>query len=45
MHMGAYATVANVAQHESIPKINLNWDRKIFDPYPPVKDLGTAIQK
>jgi hypothetical protein len=23
MHMGAYVIVANVAQHESIPRINL----------------------
>jgi hypothetical protein len=45
MHMGAYVIATNVAQHESIPIINLTWDRKIFDSYPPVKDLGMAIQK
>jgi hypothetical protein len=45
MYMGAYVTIANVAQHELIPKINLIWDWKVFDSYPPVKDLGTTIQK
>jgi hypothetical protein len=30
MHMGAHVTVTNVAQHESILKINLTWDKKIF---------------
>jgi hypothetical protein len=43
MHMGAYVTVTNVAQHESIPKINLTWDQKVLDPYPLVKDLGITI--
>jgi hypothetical protein len=45
MHIDAYVIVANVAQHESIPRINLIWDRKVLDPYPPMKDLGTTIQK
>jgi len=45
MHMGAYVFVANVAQHESIPKINPTWDRKILGSYSLVKDLGMAIQK
>jgi hypothetical protein len=45
MHMGPYVTIANVAQHESIPKINLTWDQKILGPYSPVKDLGRVIQK
>jgi hypothetical protein len=26
MHMGAYVFVANVAQQDSVPKINLTWD-------------------
>ncbi len=43
--MGAYMIVANVAQHESIPIINLTWDQKILDPYLPLKNLGTTIQK
>jgi hypothetical protein len=41
MHMGAYVTITNVAQHESIPKIN--WDWKVLDSYLPIKDLGTTI--
>jgi hypothetical protein len=45
MHMGAYVTIANAAQHKSIPKINMTWDQKVLDPYPPVKDLCTTIQK
>jgi hypothetical protein len=43
MHMGAYVIVANVAQHESIPRINLTWDWKVLNLYPPMKDLGMAI--
>jgi hypothetical protein len=38
-------TIANVAQHESIPKINLIWDQKILDPYLPMKNLGKTILK
>jgi hypothetical protein len=45
MHVGAYMIAANVGQHELIPKINFTWDRKILDPYLPVKDLDMAIQK
>jgi len=45
MHMGAYVTITNVAQHESTPKINLTWDWKILGTYLPMKDLGTGIQK
>jgi hypothetical protein len=43
MHMGAYVIVANVTKHESIPKINLTWDWKIFNSYLLVKDLDTTI--
>jgi hypothetical protein len=43
MHMGAYVIVTNVAQHESIPRINLTWDWKVLNLYPPMKDLGMAI--
>jgi hypothetical protein len=43
--MGAYVIIANVAQHESIPRIDLTWDWKILGSYLPMKDLGTAIQK
>jgi hypothetical protein len=45
MHVGAYVIITNVAQYESIPKINLTWDLKVLDPYPLVKDLGTTIYK
>jgi hypothetical protein len=45
MHMGAYVFVANVAQHNLILRINLNWDQKVLSLYPLVKDLNTAIQK
>ncbi len=37
MHMGAYMTIANVAQHESIPKINLTCDQKNLWPIPTCK--------
>jgi hypothetical protein len=43
MHMGAYVTVANVAQHESIPRINLTWDQKVHNMYPLMRDLGMTI--
>jgi hypothetical protein len=43
MHMGAYVIVANVAQHESIPRIDLTWDWKVLVLL--VKDLDMAIQK
>jgi hypothetical protein len=45
IHMGAYVIVANVAQHESIPKIDLTWYHKALGMYPHVKNLGTTIQK
>jgi hypothetical protein len=45
MHMAAYVTIANVAEHESIPRINLTWDQKVLDPYSLMKNLGTTIQK
>jgi hypothetical protein len=43
MHVGTYVTVANLAQHELIPRINLTWDQKFLGPYSPMKDLGTTI--
>jgi hypothetical protein len=43
MHMGAYVSIANVAQHELIPKINPTWDHKVLALYLPVKDLRTTI--
>jgi hypothetical protein len=43
MHMGAFVSVANVVEFESIPKINLTWDFKILDMYPPMKDLNITI--
>jgi hypothetical protein len=43
MYMGAYVTTTNVAQHKLTPRINLTWDQKVLDPYPPMKDLGTTI--
>jgi hypothetical protein len=45
MHMGAYVSIANVAQHKSIPKINPTYDHKVLALYLPMKDLGTTIQK
>jgi hypothetical protein len=45
MHMGAYVYVANVAQHESIPRINSTLNQKLFGLYSLVKDLGTTILK
>jgi hypothetical protein len=45
MHMGVYVYAANVAQHESIPRINPTWDQKILGLYLHVKNLGMAIQK
>jgi hypothetical protein len=45
MHMGAYVYVANVAQHNSIPRINPTWDQKVLSMYPLMKDLNTTIQK
>jgi hypothetical protein len=45
MHMNAYVTFANVAQHKLIPITNLTWDRKVLSPYLLVKNLGMAIQK
>jgi hypothetical protein len=45
MHMGAYVFIGNVAQHNSIPKINLTWDQKVLSLYPLVKDLNMTIQK
>jgi hypothetical protein len=45
MHMGAYVFIANVAQHETIPKINPTWDHKILASYVLMKNLGTSIQK
>jgi hypothetical protein len=43
--MGAFVSIANIAQHESIPKINLTWDLKVPGPYLFMKDLGMAIHK
>jgi hypothetical protein len=45
MQMGAYVFVANLAQHELVPRINPTWDQKVLGPYLHVKDLGIAIQK
>jgi hypothetical protein len=45
MHMGGYVTVANVAQHKSILKLNFTWDQKGLVPYLPMKDLGMTTQK
>jgi len=42
MHMGAYVIIVNVAQQKLIPRINLTWDKKVFGPYLPMKDLGTT---
>jgi hypothetical protein len=45
MHMGAFVFVANIAQHESIPRINPTWDLKVLGMYPLMKNLSMAIQK
>jgi hypothetical protein len=45
MHMGAFVFIANIAKHESIPKINSTWDLKVLGSYPLVKNLGITIQK
>jgi hypothetical protein len=43
IHIGALVFVANIAQHESTPIINLTWGLKVLGP--PMKDLGMAILK
>ncbi len=45
IHIVALVFVANIAQHESTPIINLTWGLKVLGPYPPMKDLGMAILK
>jgi hypothetical protein len=45
MHIGAFVSTTNIAQHESIFRINLIWDLEVLGLYPFVKDLDMAIQK
>jgi hypothetical protein len=45
MHIGAFMSITNIAQHESTFRINLTWDPKALGLYPLVKDLNMTIQK
>jgi hypothetical protein len=39
IHMGVFVSIANIAQQNSIPKINPTLDLKVLDLYSPMKTL------
>jgi hypothetical protein len=45
MHIDAFVSTTNIAQHESTFRINSTWDLEVLGLYLFVKDLDMAIQK